>query len=155
MSIVTWGKPTIEIGKSIDGAQSTTFNVVENPIEDSLSLDTTQGDEVEVKVEGGDTLDSKRKSNTYEVKFTVPVVKGYEEIIPHEDGVVKDKYSFRLTPEDETLPGFVMDHCSVSVSETYTTADGERREITMKALKPKTGAMKKPYIKEAEPEPEV
>ena len=51
MSKIGWGKPRIFI-KRIDGSDST-WKEVPTPVQDSTSLETTKGDKLEAKLEGG------------------------------------------------------------------------------------------------------
>ena len=67
--------------------------------------------------------------------------------IEDEDGVVVDNYAVRLTPEDETLEGFIIEKSSVSVEKNWSSEDGETLKYTFEALKPATGKMCKTYKK--------
>ena len=40
---------------------------------------------------------------------------------------------------------FIFDNSNVSVVETWNAADGKRWKYTFDAIKPKTGALNKPY----------
>ena len=58
-----------------------------------------------------------------------------------------DNYAVRLTPEDETCEGFLMENCAVSVEESWSSADGKLLKYTFDGLKPTTGKICKPYTK--------
>lgn len=148
--ILTWGKPKLEIIKLVDGeipSSSPQWTELDNPVQDSTQLNTTEGDTTDANGEGGELVDSYVRASTYQLVFQLFNKRDAEKPIEDSDGVILDEYAIRLTPEDDTLPGFMLPRCRVSVIDTYTAADGERWQYTFRALKPKTGAMKQPYTK--------
>lgn len=147
MAVLSWGKPLIEYGTSAAGAQATTFSAFDTPKEDTTQLTTTKGDKVEAKEEGGRVVDTRIKASTFQLVFDLFVKKGFIRPISDVDGVVAGDYSVRLTPEDDETEGFVMDSCTVSVEETFNTADGKIIRYTFDGKKPATGAILKPYTK--------
>lgn len=150
--ILTWGKPTLEICKLVDGeipSSEPEWTKLDNPVEDSTQLNTEEGDTVEANGEGGELVDAYIKASVYSLVFQLFKKKGEEKPITDTDGVILEEYAIRLTPEDETLEGFMLPRCRVSVVDTYTSADGERWQYTFRALKPKTGTMKQAYTKSA------
>lgn len=110
-------------------------------------METTEGDVTEANGEGGELVDAYIAASTYRLSFQLYAKRNAEKPIEDEDGVILDEYAIRLTPEDDTLPGFMLPRCRVSVVDTYTAADGERWQYTFRALKPTTGAMKQEYTK--------
>lgn len=150
--ILKWGKPLLEIIKLVDGeipSSSPQWTALDNPVEDSTQLETTEGDVIEATGEGGELVDAYIKASTYQLTFQLFAKRGAEKPIEDEDGVILDEYAIRLTPEDDTLPGFMLPKCRVSVVDTYNAADGERWQYTFRALKPTTGTMKQEYTKSA------
>lgn len=145
MAVLSWGKPLIEFGVSTNGAQASTWTAFDTPKEDSTQLTTTEGDKIEAKEEGGAVVDSKRKASSYTLVFDLFAKKGFTKPIPDVDGVVAGDYSVRLTPEDPTVEGFVMDCCSVSVQEIWNSQDGKLIRYTFEGKKPATGAILKSY----------
>ncbi|MEG1289749.1 MAG: BACON domain-containing protein [Bacteroidales bacterium] len=148
MSILSWGKPTVEFTKSNDGAPATgaTWAQFSDIKENTSKLTPTKGNKTEATVEGGDVVDSRSSKNKYAFECEVFVKKGDTRPIEDEDGVVTDNYAMRLTPEDAATEGFAIDNSTVSVGESWTSADGKMLKYTFDALKPKTGKIVKPYI---------
>ena len=149
MSVITWGKPKIEIAKYEDGAlpQSPVWKEIPTPKENTTTLTSEKGDKKEAKVEGGELVDVKVGKNKYTFEFELYKTRGMVLPIEDEDGVVVDNYAVRLTPEDETLEGFIIEKSSVSVEKNWSSEDGETLKYTFEALKPATGKMCKTYKK--------
>ena len=61
MSILSWGKPTIETTPSTDGApgSSASWTTIDTPKDGTTQLTTTAGTETEAVEEGGDVVDSR------------------------------------------------------------------------------------------------
>lgn len=142
MAMIGWGKPTIEVCK-LDGEgklpQTPVWEVLPTPVEDSTQLTTTKGDKLEAKIEGGESEDVKYKKNSYSLTLNIRKAKGRTQPIEDEDGIVKDMYAVRLTPEDAEVPGFTIDRSTVSVEDSWTSADGGIWIYTFEVLKPATG----------------
>lgn len=140
----------LEIIKLVDGeipSSSPQWTALDNPVQGSTTLETDEGDVTEANGEGGELVDAYIAASTYRLSFQLFAKRDAEKPIEDEDGVILDEYAIRLTPEDDTLPGFMLPRCRVSVVDTYTAADGERWQYTFRALKPTTGAMKQEYTK--------
>ena len=152
MAQLSWGKPTIEFGKcGANGAAPTTWTPLAfDPVENSTKLTPTKGEKKEAKVEGGENEAVKYARNTYAFEFEVRAAKGREKPIKDEDGVVKDEYAFRLTPEDPECEGILIERSVVSVEETFDTAEGKKWKYTIDVLKPASGNQVKPYLPSAE-----
>lgn len=147
MAVLSWGKPKLEIAPSTGGAPGTVFTALPTPKEDSSQLTTTKGDKVEAKEEGGAVVDAKYKANSYEFVCDLFVKKGETRPIVDVDGIISNDYTLRLTPEDDTTEGWIMDVATVSVEDSWTSADGGTIRYTFTAKKPATGKMLKPYTK--------
>jgi len=52
----------------------------------------------------------------------------------------------RLTPEDPTMEGFVLDRTSVQLEEIFTAKDGKTIKYTFEGLVPATGDILKEYV---------
>ena len=115
--------------------------------EDTAKLTTTEGTKKEATEEGGDLVDTRKGKNKYLFELEIFVKKGDEKPIEDEDGVVIDNYAVRLTPEDEECEGFLIENASVSVSESWSSADGKLWKYSFDAKKPKTGKTLKKYVK--------
>ncbi len=145
MAILSWGKPKIEISKLDESGDATTWIEIDTPVENSTQLIPEKGEKREAKEEGGKVVDSRTSANKYRVEFELYAKKGKSKPIEDNDGVVEGNYAFRLTPEDPSLVGFIIENNSVSVEDTFTSADGEKWKYTFEGLKPKNGNIKKPY----------
>lgn len=147
MSVISWGKPKIEVAPFVDGVLPATPTWSEFPTskEGSSQLTTTKGNKQEAKGEGGELVDVRYSHNSYSLVTEVFVKVGDTRPIQDADGVVAVNYAVRLTPEDETAEGFVLDKTKVSVEETWNSTDGKLLKYTFDALKPTTGLMCKPY----------
>lgn len=147
MATLSWGKPKIEIGLlGINGAAPTDWIEVDNPVENTSKLNTEAGDKKEAKGEGGELVDTRTGKSKYVFEFELYAKKGKTKPIEDEDGVILDNYAVRLTPEDETLEGFILDKSSVSVVDTWDAENGKKWKYTFNALKPNAGKICKPYI---------
>lgn len=153
MSVLSWGKPTVEFTKSVDGAPATeppaSWTAFPEIKEDTAKLTTTEGTKKEATEEGGDVVDTRKGKNKYSFELEIFVKKGDEKPIDDEDGVILDNYAVRLTPEDEECEGFLIENATVSVTESWSSADGKLWKYTFDAKKPKTGKTLKPYTKSA------
>ncbi len=140
MAVISWGIPKIFV-KDLDGAQtSNPWVKLPTPVEDSTQLETTKGDKLEAKIEGGENEDVRIKRSTYALMLNIRKAKNRTAPIPSVDGVVEHHYAVMLQPEDPTCPGFSIDLSTVSVVDSYNAADGAMWEIQFDALKPKIGA---------------
>lgn len=111
--------------------------------------DDNRGTKKEATEEGGDVVDTRRGKNKYVFELEIFVKKGDEKPIEDEDGVIVDNYAVRLTPEDEACEGFLIENATVSVTESWSSADGKLWKYTFDAKKPETGKTLKPYTKSA------
>jgi len=142
MATIGWGKPKIEICKlnaSGDYPTMPDWEEVPTPVEDSTQLNVTEGEKMEAKIEGGENEDVKYKSNTYQFTFNIRMAIGRVCPIDHFDGKVNDKYAVRLTPENELVPGFIADRCTVSIMDSWASAEGGIWQFNFEVLKPKLG----------------
>lgn len=153
MSVLSWGGPTIEFTQSNNGAPDS--NAVWKKMPDikqgTAQLTTEAGEKTEALNEFGEVVDTRTAKSKYTLEFQVFVKKGDKKPIEDADGVVLANYAVRLTPEDATNEGFIMDNCSVSCEETWSSADGKLWKYTFNGLKPKEGKILKPYVAEEEP----
>lgn len=136
---IGWGKPTIKV-KKVSGAS---FSELPTPIDGSTSLETTQGEKMEAKIEGGDNEAVKYKANTYELSFQIRDAPEKAEklaVISDIDGVVKDEFTVQVIPENEDAIGVQIDRASVNVQTSYNSTDGVVKTYTFSALKPSDGS---------------
>lgn len=158
MAVLNWGAPTIDYIKAKNGKPDTTgdtWHTFGDIVEGTTTLETSQGDKTEAKNEAGQVIDTRYKASTFSLSFELFVKKGAEtKPIQDADGVIKQNYAVRLTPEDPTCQGFIFNNASVTLEETYSAEDGSRWKYTFDALKPDAntgtgatkGAMMQPYL---------
>lgn len=149
MAVLNWGKPKLEIAPYVNGAlpASPVWETLPESKEGTTKLTTTKGTKTEAKDEGGDIIDTRYTKNSYSFETEIFVKRDDDKPIVDADGVITTNYAFRLTPEDDTLDGYLMEKCSVSVEELWSAADGSTLKYTFDGLKPATGNTLKPYTK--------
>jgi hypothetical protein len=146
MSKLSWGKPTIEIAVLGSDGTPGTFTELPTPVQDTTQLSVEKGNKLEAPLEGGEMADVRYDKNKYTFEFELYKTKGADKPIPDEDGIIMNEYAVRITPEDPTNEGFLIDRASVSVEDTWAANIGAKWKYTFEALKPKTGSILKPYI---------
>lgn len=148
MSKLNWGKPKIEIGKlGENDAAPESWIVVDNPVKDTTTLETQDGEVQEAEGEGGELVDVKVAANKYTFSFELFVKKGVDLPVADVDGKVEGFYAMRLTPEDETCAGIQFAKSVVTAKDTYTANDGQRKPYVMHVLNAQTGSTILPYTK--------
>lgn len=151
MAQLSWGKPKIEVATVAADGTVGEYEEWDTPVEDSTTLTVEQGEKIDATEEGGAIVDSRRKANSYNLELTLFVKTGGEKPIEDADGVIAGSYAVRLTPEDPANEGFVMEKTTVSITESFTAADGKRWTYTFDGVKPKTGNILKPYLETTTP----
>jgi hypothetical protein len=135
MSVLTWGKPTLEIAPITDGTIGT-YTELATPVESSTKLTTTKGSALEAKEEGGAVVDKKYKANSYALEFELFAKDGASKPISDTNGVISSMYAIRLTPEDSSLTGYLLAKCNVSVEDTWDADNGGKWKYTFEGLLP-------------------
>ena len=134
---VGWGKPAIKVKKVNGGVAWEEFAT---PVENSTSLEATQGDKMEAKIEGGENEAVKYKANTYQLSFQVRQVPERTDPIDEVDGIVQDEYAVQVIPENAAAIGVQIDRASVNVQTSFDSENGLVKTYTFDALKPTSGA---------------
>jgi len=136
-NILSWGKPGIEYVKLENGdlPSTPTWKAFPTPVENTTKLETEEGESKEAKVD----------VSKYKLEFEIYETDDLTAPIPDNDGIVLDQYAVRLTPENTSAKGFIIDRASVSVVKTWDSENGGKIKYTFTALKPKTGKMLKQY----------
>ncbi|MCL1937592.1 MAG: hypothetical protein FWF52_04250 [Candidatus Azobacteroides sp.] len=142
--ILKWGKMILEIALNINGVIGV-FKAVMTPVQGSFALTVEEGDKLEAFIEGGERIAMRRDKNKYSFSFEMFITNDMPKPIPDVDGIIADEYAIRVIPENKKLEGFLMERASVSVTETFTSAEGHKVKYTFDALQPETGALIKPY----------
>jgi len=147
MSVLSWGKCTLQTATSTSGAPGTTWMDIDTPKEDTTKLTATAGTEKTATEEGGDIVDVLYGKNTYQLEFDIFVKKGGTRPFTSDDGIISGEHAFRVIPADEACEGIQIDRSVVRVEESYSTADGILLHYVAKCLKPAEGNTVKPYTK--------
>lgn len=135
----------MEIGTSVAGAAAIVFTEMKVIVEKTAVLSTAPGETMEAKGAGGELVDTKVGKNKYTFVCELFVKNGDSKPLEDDDGVVVDKYTVRLTPEDVLQEGFIMDNCSVKVEESWSEEIGKKWKYTFDGLVPAVGKILKPY----------
>ena len=137
---LSWGKPTIKIGKLGDGGKAPSSWIdIPTPVENSTKLTPTKGTKREAKIEGGENEAVKYTANTYTFEFELRAGKGRAKPVDDVDGIISGEYAVKLQPEDSTVEGIVIDRSTMSMEETFDTENGKKWKYTFDVLKPATG----------------
>lgn len=146
--ILNWGQCDIFVRKYNGETKGTAWTKFDTPAEGSTTLETTDGEKTEAKIEGGENEAVRRAKNTYALKFDERVGANWTAPIDDVDGVIDGEYEALLYPtENPTAPALYIAKSSASASDTYSSADGTKKTYTLDALKNsievgKTGAKK-------------
>ena len=150
MSVLSWGKNTLKIKDSVNGAPATAgdWKELETPKQDSTQLTTTAGDEVTANEEGGARVDVRYGDSSYELAFDHFLKKGATD--PFQDkeknGNIEGEHAIQVIPEDTACFGIQIDRCIMRREIAYTTADGITYHYVAKCLKPATGNIVKAIV---------
>lgn len=132
---LSWGKPRLFAKE--EGGNS--WVELATPVEGSTELQTTKGDKLEAKIEGGLSEESRYKDSSYAVVYNIRKLKGRTSPFKSKNGVVSKHHSFLLMPEDSSNLGFYIEDTTVSVDDTFNAADGANWAFRHEALAAKTG----------------
>lgn len=138
MAILSWGKPVLCIRK-IGGSTSDKWIKLPTPVDGSTLLTPTKGQKVEAKVEGGENEDVRYGKNTYALEWEIRAAKGRKKPVADSDGIIEGNYELALQPEDPEAVGIKIDKGTLSVEDTWSSADGGKWKYTLDALKPDEG----------------
>ena len=140
MAQISWGKPTIKIGKlGENDAAPTDWIDIPTPVQGSTILTTTKGEKTEAPLEGGGFEDVRYNKNTYTLEFELYAKKGREKPVEDLDGVVSGLYALKLQPEDPTVDGISITKGVLSVEDTWDASIGGKWKYTLDVLIPSTG----------------
>lgn len=145
--VLTWGKPKLEIAPYVNGALPETpiWTVLPTPKEETTKLNTEKGTKKEAIAEGGGIVDTYYQKSKYSLEFTLFKTASFVKPIDDVDGVITTNCAIRLTPEDDSLKGFIIDKAAVSVVESWSSSEGSMLTYTFDGLEPDTGTIIKEY----------
>ena len=136
------GKPDLEYTSSTNGMPSGSWTTIDTPKEDSTSMETSEGNDVEAKEEGGEVVGRISATSTYAVSFEL--FKKAGEAFPLADkenrGVINGEYALRVTSGlMDGAPGYQIDRATIKTAKLYAPNDTYRKKYTFNALKPAYG----------------
>lgn len=139
---ILFGRPRLEYCTCENGVPTGDWIEIDTPKEDTTSLETVDGDDLEATEEGGDMLERLSEACSYTLTFELFKKKG--EAFPLSDkdshGIVSGEYAIRLTSEiDSEVPGFQIDRASVKTARLYSPSETYRKQFKFMALKPASG----------------
>ena len=144
--IMAWSKCAIEIGKTGESdAMATALTSVGVVKDKSATMESAEGDSLEMKSTGGETVGSERQEGT--VTITCRVIEPGKELytllgigaaseanIAVQSHVVADEYSVKVTPNKVGAWGVEAPKCSVSVSAGWSEEDGNYVDLSFGVL---------------------
>lgn len=131
--LLSWGKPNIYV-KDLDETGAEVRKLF-TPVEDSTSLETSEGDKNEAKIEGGAIEDVMYKKSTFSLSCEIRMLKGRNKPFDDKDGLVAHNYEVWIQPAENVGGyGIHIPKAAVSVTTTYTSADGIKQTIKFDAL---------------------
>lgn len=134
--ILSWGECRVFARKWNGTTKGTTWKAFDVPAEGTTNLETTAGEKIEAKVEGGENEAVRRKKNTYALSFNVRLGAGYEPPFADEDGTIEGEYEVLLVPmEDTSAPALYINKAELSASDSFNSTDGAVVTYTFDALK--------------------
>lgn len=141
MAVLTWGIGSFEHKDSVGGEPKAegTWDKIDIPTQDSLKVETKEGETIEAKDEAGNVVDSRTTPSSYEITFDLFVKKGVALPFTDKDGIIDGEHAFRYIPEDPTCEGWQADRTTVSSTILFSTKEGAKYRYKVKVLKPKTG----------------
>lgn len=147
MSVLSWGKCSIEHTSSKNGTPDSSYEPWDTPKSGTTKITATAGTETTAEEEGGALVDVRTGKNTYQLEFDLFVKKGEARPIVDTDGVIEGEHAFRITPEDPECTGALIERCTLRVEDSFSTEDGALLHYVARCLKPATGNTVKEYVK--------
>jgi len=141
MAVLTWGIGSFEHKDSVGGEPKAegAWDKIDIPTQDSLKVETKEGETIEAKDEAGNVVDSRTTPSSYEITFDLFVKKGVALPFTDKDGIIDGEHAFRYIPEDPTCEGWQADRTTVSSTILFSTKEGAKYRYKVKVLKPKAG----------------
>ncbi|MBQ9639114.1 MAG: hypothetical protein IJV22_06130 [Bacteroidales bacterium] len=135
------GKPKLSVAKSVNGAPSGDWKVIDTPVQDSVNLDTQEGTDLEAREEGGEIVDKISQAATYTLTFELFKKDGVPFPFTDNGGVVSGEYAIRVESgiDGHKAPHLQIDRATVKTSTLYSVNDTLRKQFTFSALKPASG----------------
>ena len=146
--IMAWSKCVVEIGKTGDGdAMATTLTSLGTIKEKASSLESAEGDALEMKASGGETVAKEVLEGTF--KFSTRVIEptaelesllgiskeGTEGEVNITTHVVEGDWSLKVTPKNTGAKGIKAPKCAITYKPGWSEEEGNFADIDFEILK--------------------
>lgn len=146
MSTVSWGGPKLQFiplaanAVAPTGSWSAVTGLIEIPaddlLENSSTLETSEGDVMELRNEFGVIVDRKQRPSSYVFTTSVIKKKGYTSKFTSNNGIVSGDFAMRLIAEDSATPGFEFGKCNITTANAWTAEQGSLENLTVSGVEP-------------------
>lgn len=160
--IMAWSKCTFEIGKTGDSdAMATELTNIGTIKDKSSSLETSEGDALEMKATGGETvakevLEGSFKATTRVIEptdellsllgITTDGTEGEKQVKTH---IVEGDWSLKITPKNVGAKGIKAPKCSITFKPGWSEEEGNFADIDFEILKGDAGYWYSRFVKTA------
>ncbi len=135
--VLAWGECDAYVKKAGD----TTYKKEPKPVDQSTTVEPSEGEKLEAKTEGGKLEAAMQLANSYLAKYQLRVAESKNSNITHINGVVDSEFSLAIVPKNRAAMGVVIDRSSVSVLDsTFNSKEGIVDEFHFTALEPADGS---------------
>lgn len=135
--ILSWGECDVYTKK----AGEATYKKEPKPVDQSTTVEPSEGEKMEAKVEGGKLEAAQQLANSYLAKYQLRVAESKNSNITHKNGVVDEEYSLAIVPKNKAAIGIIIDRASVNVLDnTFNSKEGIVDEYCYTALEPADGS---------------
>lgn len=150
--IMAWSKCVVEIGQTGDGdTMAASLSSLGTIKEKASTLEATEGDALEMKASGGETVAKEALEGTY--KFSTRVIEPTAELekmlgiaVDGENGdtnvtthVVEGDWSLQVTPKNVGAKGIKAPKCSITYKPGWSEEEGNYADIDFEILKGDAG----------------
>ena len=158
--IMAWSKCTFEIGKTGDSdAMATVLTNIGTIKDKSSSLETSEGDALEMKATGGETvakevLEGSFKATTRVIEptdellsligITTDGAEGEKKVTTH---IVEGDWSLKITPKNVGAKGIKAPKCSITFKPGWSEEEGNFADIDFEILKGDAGYWYSRFVK--------
>ena len=149
---MAWSKCTVEIGKTGDGdTMATTLTSLGTIKEKASSLEASEGDALEAKASGGETVAKEVLEGTF--KFSTRVIEptadletllgiseaGTDGDVNIKTHVIEGDYSLKVTPKNVGAKGIKAPKCAITYKPGWSEEEGNYADVDFEILKGDAG----------------
>lgn len=134
--VLSWGECDAYVKK----AGETTYKKEPKPVDQSTTVEPSEGEKLEAKTEGGKLEAAMQLANSYLAKYQLRVAESKNSNITHVNGVVDGDFSLAIVPKNKAAIGIIIDRASVNVLDnTFNSKEGIVDEYRFTVLEPTDG----------------